>query len=107
MGVYNRPRIPTADEIARNVVKELRKTPSGRRALEDFGKQIQADRERQQAAKALEDQAAELRQRALDGRVSGIDHEIRALWIRKAEAVEAEAMELREQARANVVQPGC
>jgi hypothetical protein len=98
MSVYNR-RIPTADEIAGNVVKELKRTASGRRAIENFGKQIQVDRQRQQAAKALEDQAAELRQRALDGRVNGLDPEVRALYVRKAEAAEAEARRLSGEER--------
>jgi hypothetical protein len=94
MSVY----IPSAHEIAGNVVKELKRTASGRRAIEKFGKQIQADRERQQAAKALEDQAAEWEAKVEKGAYGNLDPELLGYYRDKAKAARREAARLRGEA---------
>jgi len=98
-----KPAIPSTREITRQVIKDLQSTPEGRATLAGLAKSARADQERRNAAEVLLKQAREWRQKATDGRVNGTDHEVRALYVRKAQAAEAEAVRLGQPVAASAV----
>jgi len=58
-----------------------------------------AEYDRYLAITRLEKQAADWRQKALDGRVNGLDRQVRELYVSKAEKAEAEAERLKNGER--------
>jgi hypothetical protein len=73
--------------------ERIAKVEKGLKRLAELDSEIEGLREAQAAE--LMKAAADWRQRATDGRVAGLDREIRELYIRKAEAAEASAERLR------------
>jgi hypothetical protein len=62
---------------------------------DDIRRYFDREDKRENDIAALEKQAAEWRQKAQDGRVNGLDHEVAALYRRKADAAQASAERLR------------
>lgn len=82
--------VPTQAEIVERVKAELAKSGVTNATVAKAEARERADK-----IEALEKQAADWRQRALDGRISGLDREIREHLVFKAVQAEAEAERLR------------